>query len=165
MNMKRTQIILMAVLAFSAAMFAQNSSDTQKSYEPLPGLDKALIDTRADPCMNFFKYACGNFNKLYPIPNDRSSYGIGTMIYDHNQVVLHEILEKAAAGGSDRGANEQKIGDFYAACMNTEAIDKAGLKPLQPELEPHCCAQEQRRAAGTAGAFPADQRKCVPRVR
>ena len=56
------------------------------------------------------------------------------MIYDHNQVVLHEILEKAAAG-IDRGANEQKIGDFYAACMNTEAIDKAGLKPLQPELD------------------------------
>jgi putative endopeptidase len=132
-----TLVLAMTVtMTMPTALMAQSpSAPTQKSYASLPGLDKDFIDTKADPCVDFFKYACGNFNKLYPIPNDRSSFGIGSLIYEHNQVVLHTILEKAAAGGADRTANEQKIGDYYAACMDTDAINRDGLKPLQPELD------------------------------
>ena len=131
-----TTILITVVLALPLALLAQSQpGTTAKSYAPLPGLDKEIMDTKADPCTNFFQYACGNFSKSYPIPNDRSSFGIGSLIYDHNQEVLHSILEKAAAGGADRTPNEQKIGDYYASCMNTEAIDRAGLKPLQPELD------------------------------
>ena len=55
---------------------------------------------------------------------------------DENLLVLKAILEKAAAGGrSARTANEQKIGDYYATCMNVEAVNEAGLKPLQPLLD------------------------------
>src|SRR5580700_7377159 len=129
-------VVLALTVTMPAALMAQSQPDaTQKGYAPLPGLDKGLIDTKADPCVDFFKYACGNFSKLYPIPNDRSSFGINSLIYEHNQVVLHTILEKAAAGGADRTANEQKIGDYYAACMDTDAINRDGLKPLQPELD------------------------------
>ena len=101
----------------------------------MPGLDKRLIDTTADPCTDFFKYACGNFSKLYPIPNDRSAYGTGAMVADYTEYVLHTMLEKAAAGGAGRTPNEQKIGDSYAACMDVDAINQKGLKPLQPELD------------------------------
>jgi putative endopeptidase len=129
-------VVLALTVTMPAALMAQSQPDaTQKGYAPLPGLDKGLIDTKADPCVDFFKYACGNFSKLYPIPNDRSSFGINSLIYEHNQVVLHTILEKAAAGGADRTANEQKIGDYYAACMDTDAINRDGLKPLQLELD------------------------------
>jgi putative endopeptidase len=129
-------ILITIVLALSGLVAAQNASQSpQKTYEPLPGLDKQLMDAKANPCTDFFQYACGNFSKLYPIPNDQSSFGVGTILYEHNQVVLHEILEKAAAGGADRSANEQKIGDYYGSCMDSEAINRDGLKPLQPDLD------------------------------
>jgi endothelin-converting enzyme/putative endopeptidase len=114
---------------------SKGSADTEKSYPRLPGLDKQLLDTTADPCTDFSQYACGNFSKLYPIPNDRSGFGPGAMVAEYNRYVLRGLLEKAADGGPDRTANEQKIGDYYASCMDQEAIDRKGLAPLQPELD------------------------------
>jgi len=113
----------------------KGSPDSEKAYDRLPGLDKQLIDTTADPCADFSQYACGNFSKLYPIPNDRSGFGPGAMVAEYNQRVLHGMLEKAAEAGSNRSANEQKIGDYYASCMDQDAIDRKGLAPLQPELD------------------------------
>ena len=132
-----TAIMFVSVLC--APSLAQTpgagAASAEKTYQLLPGLDKRLIDTTADPCTDFFKYACGNFEKLYPIPSDRSSFGTGAMIAEYTQNVLHTMLEKAAAGGSGRKPNEQKIGDNYAACMDVDAINQRGLKPLQPEFD------------------------------
>jgi putative endopeptidase len=111
------------------------AADTEKN-PPLPsGLDKQFMDTTADPCVNFAQYACGNFTRLYPIPADRSGYGTGTMVAEHTEYALHTLLEKVAADNPSRTPNEQKIGDFYATCVDTDAIQAAGLKPLQPELD------------------------------
>jgi len=117
------------------AQTQSSSSTSDKTYKLLPGLDKQLINNSADPCVDFFEYACGNFPKLYPIPSDRSGFGVGAMISEYTQNILHTMLEKAAAGGESRTANEQKIGDYYASCMDIDAIDKKGLQPLQPDLD------------------------------
>ncbi len=130
-----TLVVMTALCSVSQAQTSDAGAASQKAVERLPGLDKRFIDTTADPCQDFFQYACGNFSKLYPIPNDRSSYGTGAMLFEHNEFVLHSILDKAAAGGADRTPNEQKIGDNYAACLNVELINQLGLKPLQPELD------------------------------
>ncbi len=129
-------VLVSALCITSTAQTATaGTASSEKTYELLPGLDKHLIDTTADPCVDFFQYACGNFTKLYPIPNDRSAFGTGAMIVEYTQHVLHTMLEKAAAGGAGRSPNEQKIGDTYAACMDVDAIKQKGLKPLQPELD------------------------------
>jgi hypothetical protein len=68
------------------------------------------------------------------VPNDRSSHAAYNMVDDYIENVLRTMLEKAAVAGAERTPNEQKIGDFYAGCMTTDAIEKNGLKPLQAEL-------------------------------
>ena len=130
-------VVVVAVLCLMsvAQTPSAGAAASEKTYELLPGLDKQLIDTTADPCVDFFQYACGNFNKLYPIPNDRSAFGTGAIVVEHTQLVVHTLLEKAAAGGAGRTPNEQKIGDAYAACMDVDDINRKGLKPLQPELD------------------------------
>ena len=112
----------------------QAASATAKATLP-PGLDERWIDKAADPCMNFFQYSCGNFSKLHPIPSDMAAYGSDMMVFDYTQDALQDLLEKMAADNPSRTVDQQKVGDYYASCMDESAVNAAGLKPLQPELD------------------------------
>ena len=132
--------VLLALLAFSftfpamgrAQATTAKSEDTNPALPP--GLDQQFMDKTANPCVNFAQYACGKFDKLYPIPADMSAYGTGTIVYEHTAYALHGLLEKFQADDASRTPNQQKIGDYYATCMDANAIDAAGLKPLRREL-------------------------------
>ena len=103
--------------------------------KPLPGLDLSSMDLSADPCTDMYKYACGKFDANHPIPADLPSLDPSYVLYEINTQELSGILEKAEAGGAARSPDEQKIGDYFKACMNTDAINAAGLKPVQPLLD------------------------------
>jgi putative endopeptidase len=92
------------------------------------------IDTTISPATDFFDYANGGWIKKNPIPADQSSWGIGEMVQDDIYNRLKTINEKAASAQSAPGSIEQKIGDFWTSGMDTSAIEKQGLQPLQAEL-------------------------------
>lgn len=100
------------------------------------GFDLANLDRSISPCDDFFHFAAGGWIKNNPIPPAYSRWGTFNKLTDHNQDVLKTILEEASADKAAKpGSNWQKIGDYYASCMDTTAIDAAGIKPLEPEFE------------------------------
>ena len=99
------------------------------------GFDLADLDTTCKPCEDFFNYATGGWIKRNPIQPEYASWGRFNALQNHNQEVLRQVLEAAALDKKAAGSIEQKIGDFYSACMNTDAIEASGIKPIEPELE------------------------------
>ena len=106
-----------------------------ETYVPIPGFDTTSIDATANPCADFYKFACGKFAANHPIPADQTAVDQFYALYNVNTQALNGILTKAAAGGAGRSPDEQKIGDYYAACINTDLIEKKGLEPVKPILD------------------------------
>ena len=122
----------------SSMLAAQGTASAPPSAtsETRHGLNLADLDRSASPCTDFFEFADGGWVKSHPIPPAYSSWGTFNYLLDHNQDVLHQILDHAAADRTaPRGSDEQKIGDYYASCMNEAEIEKEGVTPLEPELK------------------------------
>jgi putative endopeptidase len=98
-----------------------------------PSLDVTSLDRSTDPCVDFYKFSCGDWKKKNPIPTDQSGWSVYAKLGNENQQFLWGILETDAKA-KNRTPVQQKVGDYFAACMNTAAIDALGLKPVQPEL-------------------------------
>ena len=108
------------------------------SYEPQlgkSGIDLGAMDTNVSPCTNFYQYACGNWRANNPIPPDQSRWGRFNELAERNLKIEREILEKAAQPSPGRSAIDQKIGDFYAACMDEKSVDGKGVDPIKPALD------------------------------
>jgi putative endopeptidase len=132
--------IVFAMLVPSALPAQSRSTPRGGASTPSPSelrvFDPSLIDTTVDPCENFYRYSCNGWFKKNPLPPDQTSYGRFTELYELNRLHLRQILESAAAAEPEsRGPNEQKIGDEYASCMDTAAIDSKGTGPLKSEFD------------------------------
>jgi putative endopeptidase len=95
------------------------------------GLDGKKLDRAASPCEDFYQFACGGWIATTEIPEDHASYGTFNEIFDRNEAILHDILDKAAAPPGDDPVLG-KIGRFYGACMDETAVEKSGIRALDP---------------------------------
>ena len=130
----------MAILRLSVVVLALTSllsfANAQQSATPHePSLDLNSMDRSIDPCVDFFAYSCGGWIKNNPIPPDQSSWDTYSKMQDENLSQLRGILEAAAAPSSGRNAVTQKIGDYYASCIDEKAIEAKGAEPIQPILD------------------------------
>jgi endothelin-converting enzyme/putative endopeptidase len=103
------------------------STPVQSSGVDLPSLDRS-----ADPCVDFYQFACGGWMASHPVPSDRATWARFDELQERNDQTLREILENAAAHPT---RETQKIGDYFASCMDERAIDAKGIAPLQPDLD------------------------------
>ena len=128
---------LFAISTFAQTNPANIKPSSQQQTEPTlpytPSLDPTAMDRTADPCVDFYEYSCGGWKKMNPIPSDQTSWSVYSKLYEDNLNYLRGILEQASTT-KDRDTVTQKIGDYYAACMDEGEIEKLGAKPLQPDL-------------------------------
>jgi len=127
---RRSLLFLVTVLITSAFTIAQD----QAQPNHLPVLDVSSMDTSVDPCVDFFAYSCNGWIKKNPIPPDQSSWGAYYKVQDSNRQQLRSLLESAASETGARAVYRQKIGNYYASCIDEKTIEAQGTRPLQETL-------------------------------
>src|ERR1700676_3965303 len=100
-----------------------------------PALDPANFDPTCKACDDYCQFAAGGWIKTHALPPGRARWGGFDELAQRNRDELHAILEAAAkTTGAPAGSDTQKLGSYYRACMDTEAIEKGGTTPLAPLL-------------------------------
>jgi putative endopeptidase len=138
-------VALVAMLTVAGAVSGQTGSAPALPYTPSLQLDS--MDKSIDPCVNFYQYACGGWQKKNPIPADQTGWAVYGKLYQDNLNFLRGILEQAASGSNQRDAVAQKIGDFYASCTDEAAIEKSGVEPIKAEFDAIAKLQSVREMA------------------
>jgi predicted metalloendopeptidase len=127
--MRRSWPSLALVLA--ATVVAAEEPAAPKS----PGaFDVSALDRSVDPCLDFYRFACGGWRKANPIPPDQTRWGRFNELAERNRAVLHQILEAVKDPAQTRSPIEARVGAYYAACMDEATIEAQGRNPIEPLL-------------------------------
>jgi len=129
------RIAVASSAALVAALLSAPQVHAQQGTVQTAPLERANLDTTCAPCTNFYQFANGGWLKRNPIPPAYSQWGSFNELADRNTEELRTVLDRAAADrATAANADMRKLGDFYAACMDSAAIEAAGAGPIQPEL-------------------------------
>lgn len=134
MQLKHALISGVAILTMASCQEAgtKQTADTTPSRKLL---DPANLDTTVSPGENFFLYANGAWLKNNPIPNSETRWGSFNELQENNYKALKALLDSAASvKNAPAGSATQKVGDFYRTGMDSVAIEKAGITPLNEAL-------------------------------
>ena len=136
MNSTRIRIVFSfaSLVALAALFLLAAHVPARAAGDSSWGFSLANLDKTCKPCDDFYEFAMGGWMKANPIPPEYPTWGTFAQLRDNNLTAMRTILEAAAKANAQAGSNEQKIGDYYASCMDTSAIEAAGLKPIASDL-------------------------------
>jgi putative endopeptidase len=134
---KRRLVILILISSCVTVLAQSNPPQAAANAASLQPdrLDATQVDRGLDPCVDFYQYTCKKWIAKNPIPPDQASWWLGTKLMLWDQLVVRDILEKTSSDDAKRTPVQQKIGDYYASCMNEAEINGKGIAPIKPELD------------------------------
>jgi putative endopeptidase len=136
----RKSLLVVPLVAGLLQIAAAQTPPTKPAEQPAtsfpytPGLDVNAMDKSADPCVDFYQYSCGGWMKSNPIPADQPRWSVYGKLGQDNQRYLWGILDGMAKNTQGRSARQAKVGDYFAACMDEDAVEKRGKEPLKEHL-------------------------------
>ncbi len=98
------------------------------------GFSLDSMNTKVNPCENFFEYACGGWNAANPIPADQSRWARFNALMERNQRILKDIVETSGAK-KNASAIERQISAYYTACMDEKGVEAKGISPLKAQMD------------------------------
>src|SRR6202521_4428269 len=137
-TMRILQSLAVALLFVHSGFAQQSSPPPETSPKELPALEhfnSTIVDANADPCEDFYIYADGKWLAPHPTPADQVTWGSARSLSLWNETPLLQALVQNSANDAARTPNEQKVGDYYFACMDTKTIDAQTGQWLKPELD------------------------------
>jgi predicted metalloendopeptidase len=145
------RVLVTTLLAVASLASPNLSAQARQARQPV-ALDTAGTDPSVKPGDSFFAYANGTWLKQTEIPADRSTYSAGAMLAELTDRRVAELIQETAKGGAAAGSDARKIGDYYAAFLDSSAIDAAGLGPVQPTLDSIAALRDRKDLARFLGS-------------